>query len=580
VTLAKCRQNFIDLLADADNRVIALSGKWGTGKSYLWKDVQATSTDDKVRDAVYVSLFGLSSIAELKMKIAQGVLPKLEAGGMLAESIKNSVVGAKKVLTSIFAGFSALDELALIAAPMMIKGRFIVIDDIERKHKKLSIDEILGFIDDSVQNLGCRILLILNSDELRDKKLWELLREKVIDHELRLDTSPSEAFHIAVGLTSTAYAAHIKPAVEACQITNIRLIRKIIRVANRLLANRAQLPPGVLSRVIPSTTLLSAIYYKGLEDGPDFDFVLGFEDSVVSMVARETEKRGEEETPEAKARERWLLLLDKLEIRATDEFEILVVDYLKSGLIEGAAVGLIIDRYLAEVRELAGRARVQEFFERCIWHPEITDAELVEELRAMLPDVGLWDMYKVTSLHDQAMRLVGGTGLARELVDGWLAASRQRYPVGQEPELDPDFNYFGRPLHPDIEAEIRAVQARKQSNATLLEVCRRVRDDHAWGRREETLMKSATPAEYEAAILAATGVDLKLVLLQSMDFLKNRGMYDGHFGGATQSFLEACRTIVAREQDPRFAGLIRDLFRSAGIEAELSAAGPSPTGGR
>jgi hypothetical protein len=123
VTLAKCKLNFIDLLADADNCVIALSGKWGTGKSHLWKEVQATSTDDKVRDAVYVSLFGLSSIAELKLKVAQGVLPKLEAGGMLAESIKNSVVGAKKVLTSIFAGFSALDELALIAAPMMIKDR-------------------------------------------------------------------------------------------------------------------------------------------------------------------------------------------------------------------------------------------------------------------------------------------------------------------------------------------------------------------------------------------------------------------------------------------------------------------------
>jgi hypothetical protein len=249
-------------------------------------------------------------------------------------------------------------------------------------------------------------------------------------------------------------------------------------------------------------------------------------------------------------------------------------------LFEGAAVGQIIDRYVAEDRELAARRGVKEFSERCIWHPEITEAELLEELRAMLPDVGLMDMSSVTSLHYQAAKMAGGIGLARELIEGWLAAFRQRHPVGQEPEMDPDFDYFRRPLHPDIEAEIRATLARKQSNATLLDVCRKVRDEHGWGRREETLMKSATPADYEAAILATTGADLKLLLLQSMDFFRNRGMYDSHFGGATQSFLEACRAIVAREQGSRIARLIRDLFRDAGIETELTpAAGTSPTGG-
>ncbi|QQE89287.1 NTPase KAP [Azotobacter chroococcum] len=569
MTLARCRQNFIDLIGDADNRVIALSGKWGTGKSHLWKEVQKKTTDDKAKEAVYVSLFGVSSIAELKLKIAQGLLPKLEAGGTLVETIKNGYAGVKKVLKGFHSGFSALDELALIVAPMMIKGRFIVIDDIERKHDKLCIDEILGFIDDCVQNQDCRILLILNSDQLGDKKLWELFREKVIDQELRLDTSPSEAFDIAATLTTTAYAEQIKPAVEACQITNIRIIQKIIRVVNRLLANRGQLPPDVLSRVIPSATLLSAIHYKGLEDGPDFDFVLNFNCMLFAMLACETKKRGEEDTPEAKARERWRLLLDKLGIHGTDEFEVLVVDYLGSGLIEGAAVGRIIDHYLAEGRELAARTRAHDFFERCIWHPEISEAELLEEIRAMLPDVGLLDMFLVTSLHEQAGRLAGGAGLAQEFIDSWLAEFRQRHRLGEE--LAQDFNHFGRPLHPDISSEISMVQARQQSTITLLEVCRRIREEHGWGKREEILMKSVTPADYEAVIRAAKGADLKLLLLQSMDFLKNRNMYDSHFGGATKSFLEACQAIVQHDPDIRLSWLIRNLFRDAGMESELTA---------
>jgi hypothetical protein len=568
VTLAKCKENFLELLADDENHVIALAGKWGTGKSHLWREVQAISPDEKVQAAVYVSLFGVSSIAELKLKIAQGVLPKLQSGGA-TESIKNGLAGLKKVLQGFHSGFSALDELALIAAPMMIKGRFIVIDDIERKHEKLSIDEILGFIDDCVQNHGCRILLILNSDQLADKKLWEQFNEKVIDRELRLDTSPSEAFEIAAQLTATPYAAQIKPAVEACRITNIRIIRKIIRVVNRLLAGRGQLPLELLSRIIPSTTLLSAIYYKGLDDGPDFDFVLSPASTLGGRLMR-TAKKDVEETPEQKARERWLLLLDKLGILGTDEFELLVVDHLKSGLMEYSAVDQIFDRYLREARELTMRGKVEEFFRRYHWNPELTETALLAELRALLPDIGLVDMYTVTSLCNLAEQMADGGDVGRELVNRWLTAFRERHPAGTESDLDPDRNYFGRPLHPDIAAELRAIQARKQSSATLLEVCRKINDDQSWGARETELMKSVTPAAYEAAILTAQGPDLKLLMLQSMDFLKNRSTWDEQFGGATQSFLDACRSIVERDKGTRLGRLVRDLFRDAGIEDLLA----------
>ena len=568
MTLARCKENFIALLEDADNHVIALSGKWGTGKSHLWKEVQAASQVDKVREAVNVSLFGVGRIADLKLKIIQAVLPKLKEGSALTETIKGTISAGLKVLKGLHSSFSALDELGLIAAPWMLKDRFIVIDDIERKHANLSVDEILGFIDECVQNNGCRILLILNSDQLGDKALWELLREKVIDQELRLDTSSSEAFDIAVGLTPTSYAAQTKPAVEACQITNIRIIRKIIRMVNRLLAGRAQLPSEVLTRVIPSATLLGAIHYKGLEDGPSFDFVLGSESSIVGRVLRETNRRDEEETPEAKERARWLLLIDKLGILGSDEFEPLVVDYLKSGLIEGAAVGRIIDRYLAEGRKLVAQERVKEFFRRSVWHPEVTKSELLEELKAMLPDVDLLSMPSVTSLHDEAVSL-GDADLGQKLIDGWLDGFRRRHPVGQEPDLSSDFDHF-RPVHPDLAAEIHAVQVRKRSGATLLEVCRTIRDKSGWGRREDTFMKSVTAADYEAEIRATTGADLKLLLLQSMDFYKNRGNYDSHFGGATQSFLEACRAIVARERGSRLGELILILFRDSGREADFA----------
>lgn len=573
MSLARTKQSFLEIVADPANRVIALSGKWGTGKSHLWKEVQAASADEQIQTAVYVSLFGLSSLSELRLKVAQGVLPKLEAGGQLAESIKNGYAGLKKVLKSIHSGFSALDELALIAAPMMLKGRCIVIDDIERKHDKLSIDEILGFIDDCVQSLECRILLILNSDQLGDKKLWELFREKVIDQELRLDTSPSEAFGIAAALTPTEWASHIKPAVEACQLTNIRIIRKIIRVVNRLLANRDHLSDGVLRRVIPSATLLSAIHYKGLADGPNFDFVLEHEHSFASLRDNVT-KRGEAHTPEMKARERWRLLIEKLGIRGTDSFERLVVDYLNSGLLDLTEVGKTIDRYVAEGQALDARQRRFEFFDKVVWHPEISEAELLQDLRRIVPDAALHDMFAITALHDQALKLPDGKPVAQELLDRWLAAFREHQAAGAEREFDPDFQFFRQPLHPDIDREVRVLQARHNASTSLPEVCRKVSEEHAWGTREEAFMKGVTPQDYEAAILSARGKDLKILLLQSMDFVKNKGVYEASFGGALDAFVAACRSLSQRQGvDARWKSLITDLFRDAGRESDLRPSG-------
>lgn len=579
MSLARTKENFLEILSDPANRVVALSGKWGTGKSHLWKEVQAASADEHVKTAVYVSLFGLNSLSELRLKVAQGVLPKLEAGGQLVESIKNGYAGVKKILKSIHSGFSALDELGLIAVPMMLKGRFIVIDDIERKHERLSIDEILGFIDDCVQSLDCRILLILNSDQLGDKKLWELFREKVIDQELRLQTSSSEAFDIAVRLVPTAYAAHLKPAVEACQLTNIRIIRKIIRVANRLLSHRGRLADEVLNRVIPSTTLLSAIHYKGMEEGPDFKYVMEYGGAVTALLLEKSAKaRGEPESPEMKARERWRLLMEKLGIRGTDSFEALVVDYLKSGLIDLTEVSTIIDRYVAEGQSLSARQRRLDFFDKLLWHPEISEEDLLQELHALAPQAAWHDMFSITALHDQAMKLPGGQPIAKELIDTWLSAFRQRRVAGEEKGFDPDFQFFRQPLHPDIEQEVRNLQEQHNSSTSILAVCRRVAEEHSWGTREEAFMKGITPGDYELAILAARGKDLKLLLLQSMDFFKNKGAYEPHFGGALNAFVVACRNLMQREDiNARWKSLINNVFQDAGRQEDLNepAMGPS-----
>jgi hypothetical protein len=208
----------------------------------MWKEIRDdVSSDPAVKSALYVSLFGVTSIAELKIKLLQSATPLLSASGPAADGVKAVVSAAKNLAQGLFRTGSALDELALLAVPALVREKFIVVDDIERKHGKLTIDEVLGFIDDFTQNYGCEVLPILNTDQLTDKTIWEKFREKVIDVELLLDTTPKEAFSIAIGQTPSVFDKHIDPAVCVCGLTNIRIIRKVIRAVDKILSHHAPL---------------------------------------------------------------------------------------------------------------------------------------------------------------------------------------------------------------------------------------------------------------------------------------------------------------------------------------------------
>nr|WP_297529164.1 P-loop NTPase fold protein [uncultured Roseateles sp.] len=71
MSLVATSKQLMALLHDEDVRVIAMSGKWGTGKSHMWREVQNAAISTKVKTAAIVSLFGLSSIEQVKLKLIQ-----------------------------------------------------------------------------------------------------------------------------------------------------------------------------------------------------------------------------------------------------------------------------------------------------------------------------------------------------------------------------------------------------------------------------------------------------------------------------------------------------------------------------
>ncbi|MGE4338387.1 MAG: NTPase KAP, partial [Pigmentiphaga sp.] len=520
--------------------------------------------DRKIQGALYVSLFGLSSIEQVKLKIVQSAIPTADQHPTWWDNAKKSWAAASKVLESIHKGFSALNEIALLAVPSILQDRVIVIDDIERMHQKLGVDEVLGFVDEFTQQHGARVILILNSDELSDPDLWNTFREKVIDQEIRLDTSPAEAFDIAVSLVSSLYADRIRSTVEGCGLTNIRIICKILRAVKRILEGQVLLSDDVLARVVPSTVLLSAIYYKGFDDGPDFDFVLNRGSEDWSDWAKEEDELDEEGRRTAQ----WRLKLRQLGINASDEYERLVVDYLTSGLVDVTEVTKLVSRYASAAESMRMHRLRDQLYDHINWHHTMTDVELVAEAKSLVKLVHHLDPANLTALCDAVSELDDGKPVAEAMVDHWVEVFRQK--STHEDDGSDLLNVLGRAVHPRVRSELDAAKATAHAKLTVIDAVRNIIVKSGWGRREIAIMTSATVQDFEIAMKTLEGDGFRSFVCQCVDMCMHRTTYDTHFGTALTNFIDACRNICADPAQRRLSRTLKMLFSEAKLSATLS----------
>jgi hypothetical protein len=566
VSLSRTKERLVRLLGQDDNNVIALSGKWGTGKTHLWNEVKDSSDDEKVKKALYVSLFGLSSVDQVKRKLIESAIPGVESHGGVFDGIKSIFNAGVTAASQHYKAMAALKDLnVLLMAPVVLRDKLIVIDDIERKHAKLGIDEVLGFIDDYSKQFRVRFVLVLNDDQLStdgdQAKLWATFREKVIDEEVRLSTSPEEAFSIAINLTSSKYAEALGRAIAVCGLTNIRIVGKVVKTTNQILNGR-DLDQAIQARVVPSIVLFSAIHYRGISDGPDFQFALNVANPDWTHFDRD---KNAEPTEQEMREDRWRLLMQELGIHGCDEFEKVLVEFLESGLFDADRVQAIIDRYVAETQALQARQAARDFLNRAFWDHRVSDADLLREARQFPTRAELLDPYIATQLYDTLSELPDGKALGQAIVDAWIAA----FKAGDHHDIEDD-NPFNNPIHPDIKAVFDAAKARVQASATVVDACIDIIDNSGWGTLQEMAMKRATVEDFDAAIRGMDIDTLRRFMRRMIEMRLQRATYDGHFGTATQHFIEACRAISNDANSPRLAVLIRKLFERTALALELT----------
>ena len=278
------KQQINRFLSSQTPEVISIKGAWGVGKTYAWNTylVEAKNRNRLAPEKyAYVSLFGINSLAELKFAIFENLIERKTIGRKpsLATFQRNlnelsRLLGGRRLLPGSRVNLERFGFMIEALAFLSLDKTLICIDDFERKGNDVETRDILGLITQLKEQKKCKIVLILNDENLDDEASVDYvkLREKVIDTELRFAPTAEDCVEIALGTGKVA--ALLREPIVRLGINNIRVIKKIESLAALLALALKNYDDAVLKQAMKTLTLLTWCFYSQSSDAPNYNFVV------------------------------------------------------------------------------------------------------------------------------------------------------------------------------------------------------------------------------------------------------------------------------------------------------------------
>ncbi|MCU4391331.1 KAP family NTPase [Acinetobacter courvalinii] len=220
---------------------IAITGPWGVGKTFFWKKfIDGCNFKKKY---VYVSLFGLESLSDLKTHIYSNI-ENNHSTLEIPRWIRSLPSILKDTRVSQF-GLNASTKIFDSLMFNQVKDAVICFDDFERMSKKLDIKDVMGLANQLKLEKNCQIILILDEDRAEDgnKQKYAEYKEKLVDETLIINSVEPliRANSIEVGIDEPLVELMIEFA-EALEIHNFRFFQKVLKLYQQF---RKELPEEV-----------------------------------------------------------------------------------------------------------------------------------------------------------------------------------------------------------------------------------------------------------------------------------------------------------------------------------------------
>ena len=183
---------------------LMVSGEWGCGKTYHIEKVVIPALQEEGWNPVKVSLFGIESVYEIPLRIADNYKrPKNDEGdktekekscwfSLGMEKAGKAVVKGAQLVSSISWLESFVDVKTLVNKNSGLLYKLIptehtviILDDVERVIDIIDVHTLLGVINDLVEQRGYKVIVIANNSYMQQKGEAKLVfKEKVIEKTL------------------------------------------------------------------------------------------------------------------------------------------------------------------------------------------------------------------------------------------------------------------------------------------------------------------------------------------------------------------------------------------------------------
>jgi KAP family P-loop domain len=213
-----------------------INGPWGIGKTYLVKRF-LNKTIREPDKYVYVSLFGLTTLDDIDGALLEAIYPLV---GSKVAKIGGRIIKAALKFKGINFDFDLRDVVD------KFKPRIFVFDDLERC--EMSINVVMGYINELVEHDGCKVIIIANENEIvggkptdKEKKQegsketeYGRRREKLIGQTLEVQSAFDEAFDFFVTQidhddTKSLFQknnADVKSIYAQSELNNLRILQQ------------------------------------------------------------------------------------------------------------------------------------------------------------------------------------------------------------------------------------------------------------------------------------------------------------------------------------------------------------------
>ena len=180
---------------------IMLSAPWGSGKSYyIYNNLMPYLKKDGI-DCIVISLYGLTNIDE----ISRGIF--LESKVSFLDKNSPLLCGAKIVAKTIVKGvtsFFGIDlktnkkDLKKLYESIDLTNKLIVLEDVERT--SIDIVELLGYVNNLVEQDNVKVLLVTNEDELvninkSNNSNYSIIKEKTVSDTIQFYSPIKDAIN-------------------------------------------------------------------------------------------------------------------------------------------------------------------------------------------------------------------------------------------------------------------------------------------------------------------------------------------------------------------------------------------------